>query len=105
MEKQENHRNSGYEKRDINVKKVLLWGIAGVIIIVISLAAITEYFSFVKEDYYYQAVEKPRSEELMELRERENKELNNYELLDKEKGIYRIPVKRAMELIAEEESK
>jgi hypothetical protein len=41
----------------------------------------------------------------MELRERETEELNSYELLDEEKGIYRIPIKRAMELIVEEESK
>jgi len=105
MENQRNHENSGYEKRDVNVKKLVLWGIAGVIIIVISLVAVTEYFSYAKEDYYYLAVEKPRSQELMELRERENRELNSYELLDKEKGIYRIPIKRAMELIAEEHSK
>lgn len=105
MENQRNHDNSGYEKRDVNVKKLLFWGIAGVVIIVISLVAVTEYFSFIKEDYYYLAVEKPRSRELMELRERENRELNSYELIDKEKGIYRIPIERAMELIAEEESK
>lgn len=105
MENQNNRGNPGYEKRDVNVKKLLLWGIAGVVIIVISLVAITEYFSFIKEDYYFQAVEKPRSQELMDLRERENKELNSYELIDKEKGIYRIPIQRAMELMAEENSK
>jgi len=104
MEKQENHQSPGYEKRDINVKKVVLWGIAGVVIIVISLVALVEYFFIVKENYYYQAVEKPRSEELVELRQRETEELNSYKLLDEEKGIYRIPIKRAMELMAEEES-
>jgi len=105
MENQRNHENPGYEKRDVNVKKLVLWGIAGVIIIVISLVAVTEYFSYVKEDYYYLAVEKPRSQDLMELRDRENRELSSYELLDKEKEIYRIPIKRAIELIAEEHSK
>jgi hypothetical protein len=104
MENQDNHINSGYEKRDVNVKKLVLWGIVGVVIIVISLVAITEYFLITKEDYYYQAVEKPRSQELMELRERETQELSGYQLLDEEKGIYRIPIKRAMELMVEEES-
>jgi beta-lactamase regulating signal transducer with metallopeptidase domain len=102
MVKLENNSNPGYEKRDVNVKKLVLWGIVGVVIVVISLVAIREYFLITKEDYYYRAVEKPRSRELMELRERETKELNSYELLDEEKGIYRIPIKRAMELIVEE---
>lgn len=105
MENQENHNNSGYEKRDVNVKKLILWGIAGIVIVVISLVVLTEYFLITKEDYYYQAVEKPRSQELMELRERETEELNSYELIDEEKGIYRIPIKRAMELIVDENSK
>jgi len=98
---QENHGNPGYEKRDVNIKKLVLWGIVGIVIVVISLVALVEYFLITKEDYYYQAVEKPRSQELMELRERETRELNSYELLDEEKDIYRIPIQRAMELIAE----
>jgi hypothetical protein len=105
MVNQENHGNPGYEKRDVNIKKLVLWGIVGAVIVVISLVALTEYFLITKEDYYYRAVEQPRSQELMELRERETEELNSYELLDEEKGIYRIPIKRAMELIVEEESK
>jgi hypothetical protein len=105
MMKLENNSNPGYEKRDVNVKKLVLWGIVGIVIVVISLVALTEYFLITKEDYYYRAIEKPRSRELMELRERETEELNSYELIDEEKGIYRIPIKRAMELIVEEESK
>jgi hypothetical protein len=103
MENRENYEKPGYEKRDVNVKKLVLWGIVGIVIVVISLVALTEYFLITKEDYYYQAVEKPRSQELMELRERETEELYSYELLDEEKGIYRIPIERAMELIVEEE--
>lgn len=105
MVKPENNSNPGYEKRDVNVKKLVLWGIVGVVIVVISLVAITEYFLITKEDYYYRAVEKPRSRELIELRERETEELNSYELLDEEKGIYRIPINKAMELVVEEKSK
>lgn len=104
MGNQENRKNAGYEKRDLSTKKVLFWGIAGVVIVVIILIALVEYFILVKEDYYHELVEKPRSEELMKLRERENEELNSYKLLDEEKGIYRIPIKRAMELVVEEDS-
>lgn len=105
MDRQENDKNAGYEKRDVSAKKVLFWGIAGVVIVVIILVALVEYFILVKEEYYYEIVEKPRSEELMKLREREDKELTSYELLDEKKGVYRIPIRRAMELVVEEASK
>ena len=102
MDEQNNNNNIGYEKRDVSAKKVLFWGIAGIIIIVVILVVLVEYFLLVKEDYYHEIVEKPRSEELMKLRERENEELNSYKLLDEEKGVYRIPVERAMELVVDE---
>jgi hypothetical protein len=105
MDVKEVKPNPGYEDRDVNVKKILLWGIGGVVLIVIILAVLPEYFLFVKEDYYFKAVEEPRSKELLELRKRETEELNSYKLLDKEKGIYQIPIERAMELTIEEASK
>jgi hypothetical protein len=105
MDVKEVKPNPGYEDRDVNIKKILLWGIGGVVLIVIILAVLPEYFLFVKEDYYFKAVEEPRSKELLELRKRETEELNSYKLLDKEKGIYQIPIERAMELTIEEASK
>jgi hypothetical protein len=104
MDKQGNTTKSGYEKWDFSTKKVLFWGIAGIVIVVIILVALVEYFILVKEDYYHQMVEKPRSEELMQLREREDEALNSYKLLDEEKGVYRIPIQRAMELVVKENS-
>ena len=103
----ENGSNSshGYEVRDASSKKIILWGIAGIIFIVIILALLTEYFLFVKEEFYLEIVEEPRSQELLDLRERESEELNSYKLLDKDKGVYRIPIDRAMELVVEEASK
>ncbi|UCC81148.1 MAG: hypothetical protein JSW64_07265 [Candidatus Zixiibacteriota bacterium] len=104
MNGQENNKNVGYEKRDISTKKVLFWGIAGIIIVVIIIVALVEYFLLVKERYYHEYVEKPRSEALIKLREREKEELTGYKLLDEEKGIYRIPIERAMELAVDEAS-
>jgi hypothetical protein len=103
MNKNGSQKISDYEKRDVNIKKIAFWGIAGVVIVVIILVALVQYFFLVKEDYYFEMVQKPRSEDLMKLRSRETEELNSYKLLDKDKGVYRIPVRRAMELIVEEE--
>jgi len=44
----------------------------------------------------------PEEARLRELREREDEILNSYKLLDPEKGIYRIPIARAMEITARE---
>ena len=95
----------GYEARDASSKKIIIWGIAGIVFIVIILALLTEYFLFVKEEFYLEIVEEPRSQELLDMRKKESEELNSYKLLDKDKGVYRIPIDRAMELVVEEASK
>ncbi len=97
--------NSGYEKRDINIAKIVLWGVAGLLAVVISLIAVSQYFLAVKEDYQYDIVYKPKAKDLIALRQKEAEELSSYKLLDKENGVYRIPIKKAMELIADENSK
>jgi hypothetical protein len=94
--------NTGYEKRDINPVKVFLAGLAGVVIIVIVVLFVSNYFTATREEIIYEEVLKPESKALRELRAREEEELNSYAVLDSEKGIYRIPIKRAMELMAEE---
>jgi hypothetical protein len=40
------------------------------------------------------------SKELMAIREREEENLHRYSFIDKEKGIVRIPIDRAMEILA-----
>ena len=98
-------KDPGYEKLDVNLTKVAIWGISGIILLVIILAFLWQYFIITKNEYYFEAVDKPRSQELLNLREHENDVLNNYKLLDKEKGIYRIPIDEAMKLTVEEAAK
>jgi hypothetical protein len=93
---------AGYEKRDINPVKVFLFGMAGVVVIVVLVIFMVNYFTATREELVYEAVLKPESTALRELRAREEEELNTYAVLDAKKGIYRIPIKRAMELMAEE---
>jgi len=94
--------NSGYEKRDINPVKVFLYGAAGIVVIVIVVVFMLNYFTATREEIVYEEVLKPESAALRELRARETEELNSYAVLDAKKGVYRIPIKRAMELMAEE---
>ena len=97
--------SEGYEKRDINLKKIISITIAMFILLVVILVALTQYFVTFKEQQVYKSVLQPESKELRELRAREDEILNSYKVIDKEKGIYQIPIIRAMELVAEESYK
>ena len=92
----------GYEKRDINAFKIISFGIGGVVIIVVILIVLVQYFTSVKDAAYEEMVLRPESTALRELRARETEELGSYKLLDAEKGVYRIPIDRAIDLMAEE---
>jgi hypothetical protein len=94
--------NSGYEKSDVKPGKIILFGILGVVLIVIMLVFITQLFSTTSERMVEEMVLRPQSTAIRELRARETEELNSYKLLDAQKGIYQIPIDRAIKLMADE---
>ena len=96
------HSKPGYDKSEINVKKLLLWSVVSVIFVVASIVFVVQYFSIVREDIVYTKVLKPESISLRDLRAREDEVLNSYKVLDPAKGIYQVPIERAMELVADE---
>jgi hypothetical protein len=100
----DNHEAGGYEKRDVNALKVILFGVGGIVLLAFLLITLVSYFGMTKEQMVYDAVLRPESTPLRELRARETIELEMYGIIDSTKGIYRIPIKRAMELVSEEAS-
>jgi len=92
----------GYETSDINVKKVILIAVAVVLVVIVAIVALNEYFVSLKEEYVYEMVLRPESVTLRDLRAAEDEILNSYKLVDSTAGVYRIPIERAMELMAEE---
>ncbi len=101
-QKQPPAENSGYEKRDINMNKIALYAVLSVLVVAVVLIFLLDYYTAVREEIVYEAVLKPISTDLRELKAREAEELGSYKLLDKEKGIYQIPIERAMMLMAED---
>jgi len=69
---------------------------------IVILVLLYEYFMASSRNMVEEMVLKPQSVALRELRAREVEELNSYKILDPEKGIYRIPIDRAIELMADE---
>ena len=92
----------GYEKRDVNVLKVFGYFTAGTIIIVVLLIFLIDFFTATKEEMIYEAVLRPESAALRELHAREIEELGSYGVVDATDGVYRIPIERAIKLLADE---
>ncbi len=93
---------SGYEETDISVAKTVIGAIVVVLFIGVFLVILNEYFLSVKEEIVYETVLKPESISLKELYLREDSVLTTYELTDTAKGIYRIPIDKALEIVAQE---
>ena len=94
--------HAGYEKRDVHIGKVFGYAGGGMVLLVIIIIFMLDYFVMVREENVYEAVLKPESAELRELRAREIEELTAYRVVDVDKGIYQIPINRAMDLLADE---
>ena len=105
----ENKKNTtpkaGYEKEGVNVKKVFILIILGVVVIAVSLVILNEYFFYSKEQVVYEEVLKPESITLKELRAREDSILTSYGYSDSTKTTFRIPLEKAIELTLEDVKK
>jgi hypothetical protein len=102
MDVQSEEHANGYEKRDANLKWIVGTAIVGVVIVVAVAIFLNEYFIFSKDKLVYETVLSPESKALRDLRAREDELLNSYGVIDREKGIYRIPIDRAMKVLADE---
>ena len=72
------------------------------IVLIVVIGAIQQYFDKIWSDAVYQKVLEPPSQELQEMRNRDAWALTHYGYQDKSKGQVRIPVERAQELFLKE---
>ena len=94
--------NVGYEKRDIDLKKTFLYGSLTILILAVCIFALDNYFDYVKETEYRQAVLEAPTIQLDTLNAREDSLLSTYELVDTTESKYRIPIEQAMELLVKD---
>lgn len=92
----------GYDKRDINLRVTFMVGAVVVLVIAVILVILNDVFVLKKEEMMYDYVLRPESAPLRDLRARETEVLTTYKLLDPVKAVYRIPISRAMQLMADE---
>lgn len=93
---------AGYEKQDVNLKIVSLVVSSFVILMVVALIILDSVFVVTKESAYHELVLQPESAQKRASQAQEQSLLDSYAVVDKKNQVFRIPVKRAMQILAEE---
>ena len=96
-----NENSSGYEKKDTSIRAIVVTTFVAIVLIVIVIVVLWDYFIATREAIVYEQTLAPVSVQLEELQRHEDSILNSYEFVDSTRGVYRIPIDRAMELMAE----
>ena len=120
MQPTEPSRDAGYETSDASARTLLAWG-AGLVAVLIT-AALTTWMFFDALAAHAKRTDpkvsplaatessappEPRlltkePEDLAAVRKEEDQVLRTYDWLDRERGVVRIPIERALELVAKE---
>lgn len=90
----------GYDRADVSIKWVATIIIAFVVVFIVISVGTKSLFIKDKNAVVYQQQLQPVSPTLIEVRAHEDSLLDNYQILNIDKGIYQIPIDRAMEIMA-----
>jgi len=109
--------NAGYERKDLSPRAIALFGVALSIVIVLSAGIVTLFQLYAGSRYARRQAPRPplavtreateprlqvnASSELRTMREAEERMLNGYGWVDPQAETVRIPIERAMEILAQ----
>lgn len=93
---------SDYEKEDVNARVIIIMFIIGTVTIGTIMFLLSEYFTARKETQI-QTANAVVSSTYRDVRAREEERLNAYKLINEKDGVYQIPIKDAMKLLATED--
>jgi hypothetical protein len=92
----------GYDRSEPLTGPIILNIIAIGVILVLVIAGVTFYFNAYRDRIIEETQLSPVSQDLLDLRAKEDQLLNSYGIADKAAGTVRVPVSRAMELVLAE---
>ena len=92
----------GYDRTEPRMSAVALWGLAIIVVLIGVIAGVQIVFDQVYEGQVYRRVLDPVAESLIDVRSREQNRLHSYRYLGAGGYAVRLPIDRAMELIAAE---
>jgi hypothetical protein len=93
---------SGFEKKDIPVKPVLIGGAIFIITVLITIFMLYEYYIRVLDDATYDFKLSKRSAKLEQLKKFEQENLNSYKVKKGDKNSYQIPIEKSKEILLNE---
>ena len=94
--------SAGYEKKDVSIRAVALGIVGTVLLIVVFVVFLRGYFIINYENDVTQEIIDNPPQELMKIKEKDKKMLSSYSVLDADKGVYQIPIEKAMDLVVKE---
>ncbi len=89
----------GFDDTEPKAGWVLVFSIAVVVTLIATTVFVTAYYDQVHEKLVYERQELPINEDMRNLRAKEDNELHSYGYADKQAGLVRVPIERAMELV------
>jgi hypothetical protein len=89
----------GFDRAEPSVGAIFGFAAGSMILLVMTILAIQQYFDHVWNEAVYEKVLAPPSEQLREVRGRDDWNLTHYLYMDKASGQVRIPVDQAMDLV------
>jgi hypothetical protein len=93
--------DTGYDKQEPPAGLIAGLSVATFIALILVILGVRAYFDYTKQQYEEQ-LSATVAEELRNLHNNEDEALNSYKVVDKANGVVRIPIRRAMELVAKE---
>jgi hypothetical protein len=92
----------GFDHRDPKTGPIVGFAVGCVLLLVLTIFALQQYFNKIWDEAVYEKVLAPPSEQLKELHYRENWYLSHYSFTDKKSGVVRIPLDKAMDAFVKE---
>ncbi len=94
--------HEGYDHQEPSAGAIAAFAIGSMVLLVLTIGAIQQYFDHIWNEAVYEKILAPPSEQLREVRGRDDWNLTHYMYMDKAAGQVRIPVDRAMDLILQD---
>lgn len=92
----------GYDRSEPQIVPILINIVGIIVILAVVIGAVHFYYDTYRERIVEATQLTPVSQDLLDLRAKEDQALNSYGVADKAAGTVRIPVARAMELVLAE---
>jgi hypothetical protein len=89
----------GYDPSEINAVGVTVFTMVMIGVLLAVFFGVTLYFEKFSTELIHERVEDSPAADLAAIRAREANDLNTYQMLDKSKGVVRIPIEQAMKAL------